>query len=402
MATWNDDDGSTTVQEVPERRTFVSKENMQTAALFNNDTPLVSIQNIIGGKKWIVDYFIQIRDINTNTNPPDINLPASVQQYNRIDKTVLYVQNAIEQTGDPGTMIGTAYINIGTVVSQDDVFKAVMLGGRDVILRITSVDKQNYNLHDVYLISFVVFNYIDTDPSIYNNIVLKVNKTYVFNDNFLYDHGAPIILKDEYLKKINLADTIPILCNHYFNKFTNNKYKILGYEKDGNIHHDQYLYEFIRTIISTDDYSGLPNLTTYDFGRVDNIYNLWDGLLRKSATVIKSTNIHLGFTNSNITVALAPPVLRELAQFDGLYIIGDVADATYIFSEAWYTMVSSVDMSLFEQSVMTFVNDGYINIDDMNTLIDTVKTRTDEDQYYFIPILILLIKNAISKTFSVL
>ena len=92
--------GNLNAPKVPEPnkdadRTFRTQEELKTSLLFSSDRDLKNITAEVKGMKWEVDYFMQIRDINDQTTPPDIQLNKNVQKYNKINNLILFVQNAI-------------------------------------------------------------------------------------------------------------------------------------------------------------------------------------------------------------------------------------------------------------------------------------------------------------------
>ena len=82
------------------------------------------------------------------------------------------------------------------------------------------------------------------------------------------------------------------------------------------------------------------------------------------------------------------------------YIIPVVlTDTDYVFSDAFYNSVT-VNMSILERLIFNYLNDETVDTNELNKLIKQYRFWDMDEQYYYIPMLILLLKYKISNTYS--
>lgn len=413
--------------DVPPTRTFVSAEDMKTSTLFSSDVELDNIIQDVKGLKWTVDYFLQLRNVNDTVSPPDVNIPQTVQKYHRIRKLNITLQTPIEQ-GNVDDITGSAIINSGFLPNQSDVFLATLTGGREALFIITNIDIKHYNIHQIYSVDFKLFKFVEGDstPS-YNDILLKVTKEYVYDNEHLLDYSAPIILATDYTAKLNLKKKLPELYDHYLRYFVEPQFSVISPPTEVSVYVDPYLTSFFFKIMSVVDHEKMMKLTRID---IDNgsVYTLWDMLIRRDIAMLPKINRNIGFKYTPSTAAYATlraacylginfiatphdnsndiivPTYKDIAcsKTDKFVepITGKLAsDKSYIFSEAFYNDTLTTK-SPMEDLVIAYLKEEILNIDSLNVLLRDYQAWKTEEQFYLIPILIVLVKDAISKAYK--
>lgn len=416
-------------EDVQDQSTYVTKEELKTSTLYNKDNSLERIMQNLKGNKWSVDYFLQIRDINDSIPAPDINVPISLQKYHRVNNLVLIVQSPISQDVIEN-ISGEAIINAGITPNTNDVFKATLIGGREALFIITEVNKRTYNIHEVYVVNFKIFSMVDDKPDnlrIWNNIQEKVMKVYVYDKDHLLDYSAPVILQSDYKKKVELRLVQPMLIDYYFRTFINYDKNIIALPTTASIYTDLYLNQFLDAIIDQTDHeltSRLRNLS-FDVGPESKIYTIWDVVLNRDISLLKlaKPNIDFRYTPYGLNEYLNRKMNYLGVNFlakevnDGFDLSipykdisterGDdfqepLAENTkgyYVLSENFYKK-DITTCGYFEQLLYRYLNNEIINADDLDKPLNEYTAWSTKDQYYLIPILLVLVKYSIAHTFK--
>jgi hypothetical protein len=421
-----DIDETTDAQPDTSEPDYTSQEEMKTSVLYNKETTLNPIIHSLDGMKWSVDYFLQILNVNDKSTPPDINIPATSQKYHRIDNLVIMLDQALEQN-IPTELIGTGTIDCGFKVNVNDAFKAELLGGREAIFVVTKVTTGNYNLHQIYKIEFKLFLFLLDNEEKWNDLKIKTMKTYVYDHEHLLDYSAPVILANDYEKKADLKRKLPEIIDYYLDSFINKEKNVLVPTTSTSLYVDTLLMDFLLKIIDTDDHNDISKLLVIDKNFNSDIkYTLWDLIIDRNIDLIKRVNknidfkyypyistrpelIELSYMGVNFiadligttdTVAEPPYVDISIEQPEDYVSTVNNTIGTYVLSEAFYKL-DKENCSNIENLLIDYLNNGtIINIAQLEKLMDSYQTWSTKEQYYLIPILIVLIKDSIINTFK--
>ena len=409
----------------PDRKLYTSPE-FKTSTLFNEDRELNNIIQYVEGGKWTVDFFQQVREINTPGQLPDINVSSTVLSYNRINKLILNISTPIDQT-DPNNVTGSCDINAGFLPSYGDAFIATLVGGREALFVITLVEKKMFSLHDMYTVEFKLYEFFDKNSEMYRDLLLKVVKEYTYDINHVADKSAPIILNKDYKDKLDLKRVRADIIDHFFRTNVNKEKNIIALPTTVNTYFmDTLLNEFI---FKTLGYTGYPNSSKLNRFNVPDIteYSIYDLLLERNISRLSTIDRNLGFTY--IPLDNSMPVARQIGWLGIDYIVNKVSDAAliidhtsyiatntltkptgfveplgvrdsnYIFSNAFYTQ-DIVNCGLMEKVVLQFLRNEVIDQTNLQTLVDQYLYWDVIDQYYLLPILALMLQDKINFTFS--
>lgn len=422
-----DDEPVSTDPEVT-RRHFAGAEQAKTAVTFSADTDLNSIINQIGGSKWTVDYYMQVRDTNDVEANPDINAPATVQQYQLFKNIILNVQTPIEN-GNYTTVTGEAIINVGITPSRGDCLVATLTGGREAIFIIDNVELKHYNVHSIYWITYKLYKFSDEDPNLLNNMKLKIIKTYEYDPNHVADYSAPVILSSDYKKKLDLKIRFKEMVDHYFRHFLNRERNLLVPPCKDIIILDTLLTSFVLSILNVDDHNDVPSIQRLDVDLSETVeYSIWDVISRRNVNLLPRVTSKIGY--KFIARNMADPVTRNISYLRINFLAAGLAagempiepaykaiglptskdyekptgvkpepDVYYVLSQAFYESTPD-GYGLIERVLLDYLNEKYINYDDLFKLISQYPMWTTLEQYQLIPILMVLVKDAIANTFK--
>lgn len=416
-----------TKEEREETRVFRNQDDMKTSTLFNKETKLDTIIKHIRGAKWEVDYFLQIRDINDEVQELDVNLAPTIQKYNRINKLLITVQTPIDQ-GEIKDITGEGIINAGFIPNVNDIILTTLLGGREALLMVTEVNTRSYNLHKAYYISYKLFMFLDSDKGsvYYNDLINKTMKEYVYDKEHLLDYSAPVILSQDYKTKIELKHHIPDLIELYFSKFIYYEKYLHYLPTKASIYVDTLLTDFLFKITSTDDHPDMVkvNRITPDLHK-ELPYTIWTAIIKRDIKILKRCERKIGFKynpfglkdalNHHINILGVNFIARKLLKdesFEEVHVIENelkdfpkdyqepiTGERMYVFSQAFYEQ-DRTKIGDLENLVLDYLEGKILSSEKLNKLIEECVYWNTRDQYYLIPILLVLIKDAMSNTFK--
>jgi hypothetical protein len=396
---------------------YRTQSELKTSTMFNKDMPLDTLASNISGMDWEVSYFLQIRGINESPKLPDINTSQTVLKYNRVSKLIIKLQSAIDQT-DVNEISGEAIINAGFIPNYGDPFIATLTGGREAVFVITEVTKNNYNLHNVYKVTFKLHAFLDRSGTFYNDLVFKTITEYVYDKDHIQDFSAPIILKAEYYEKLDLRRQPNELLNYFMDYMVNSENNVIAAPTQSSIYIDTMLDGFLTKITNHDDNPEFIKLNKVNIN-LETKDSVWDVLIKRDISLLKRVERDLGFKYTPNSISA--PTARH-ASYLGINFITDkittrltpefninedasvhdvpvIVTDKYIFSNNFYTQNVS-ECTKFELLVLQYLRGESIDTDVLDFFLKEYPLWSREHQYYLIPILILLVKSSIATTYS--
>lgn len=285
-----------------ENRKYITQEELGTSTLFSKDHSLDHISQYISGMKWSVTYFLQLRNMNDELVQLDPRIAATIQKYHRINKLEIYLQNGIDQANITNIEF-EAVINAGFLPNKHDIILAELTGGREALFTLKEIDVRKYSLHDAYWCTFKLLTFIDTDNAdLYNNLIYKTVKEYVYDKNHLLDYSAPIILQSDYKRKLNLKDTFKEITDYYLDNFIDIDTCVLCPPTNVSKYTDIYLTDFLFSIVETTDHPEMSKIVRIDkSGLKKHPLTIWDAILRRDISMLKRLERRIGFVYNPYT-----------------------------------------------------------------------------------------------------
>lgn len=398
---------------------FKTQQELKTSSLFEDELKASDIKYQVDGIPWTIGYFNQILNPNTQAMAPDINIPSTTLKYNRIDKLDIYVDSGLPN-GTALDITGTGIINAGFVPYLGDAFIATLAGGRIGIFVLTAVRKEYYNTHDIYVVDYKLTYFADTSADVYNDLVMKTVRTYVYDKDSIGTKSAPVILAKEYVNKINLAEEVPKMVRHYIDTFFNNDTKYLELPTNTSTYVDQLATDTFLKVSSLEQVPELANIARGDI--LVNTDTIWDAILNRDISIFNTCRTQLGYgmhTNNN-------PATRSTASYLGItYTISDrytsnqatpdvITNPTsarkvvpvprttpvdgYIFALSVYDRTAT--LTPLETVLIEYLNGDIPNRAIVEQLLAEYVYWGYEDQYLLIPILLVLVNTLVSNTYS--
>lgn len=286
---------------LPNIERFRTMEELGTSIHFNEEKPLDNIRQYISGMRWEVDYFNQYQGTNEDNNSLDLNVAVTNQSYIRIHKLILFVNNALNQ-GPIRDLTGSALINAEFTPYKGDHFLTTLVGGRIALFTITEVTKNDYNLHQVYEVQYKLERNLNEEPEVYNNLISKVVRNYVYNNEAGIDGNSKLLTREEMSLVNDIKSAIDDLTDYFFRTFMDPETKFLKLPTKSNTglnYVDQELGKFCRAVLSVDDYHNIVEIQTIDYTMDKSVrYTIWDAILKRDPRIITRAEPMLGFTRA--------------------------------------------------------------------------------------------------------
>ncbi len=423
-------------------------------SIINDDryTPMQSLIAYVPGASWTVNYYNQVLSDTNDLRQQDPGQNNVYQQYSKITGFEIKVEEALTNSQDPQTnamlVTGSGMIYPNITPNVGDMFVASTGNGQDGLFTITNVSRKIYMRDSVFAIEYVLTAYLSNETERYQDLESKVLTNYFFHKNFLIDGQNPVIRAEDYQNVISLESSFGELTEFFFNSFFNNEFNTLIIPGQKNTIYDHFLTMFVLKIVTTTDSQVIRNIRRLNVD--DDMYmkqpTIWDALIDNNSAVMPfinkksglvmttafSSNAYLeGIRYSYIdyivypkdpdlsginNVDLQPKELsdsnitetgsRHSSPADVIYnfhtmeaasvqiIKSPIVDDYYVFSDAFYNN-RSTNKCLLEMLVSDYLAGKAIDNKKLSVVVSDYPNWSRLDQYYFIPVLLLLIKVSI-------
>ncbi len=390
-------------------RNLRKQTTFKTATVVNDDTPISKVNQYIEGSSWKVNYFNQLKGENDLTGPLDESISQDLQQYTSIKHLELKVQTPLD-VGNIESATGTAVIAVGIVPQVGDMFIARVSDSREAILTVIEVDKEHYNLNAIFKIDFRIDTFMDVDTSRYDNLMIKVVREYYFDENYVLTESAPILLESDYGFKKRLEREIPIITEYFFNEIMDPETRLLLIPNQSYKIIDPLVETFIFKIVNFSSHT-INLVQRMSNGSIDPIRNtIWDNILNRYTTELSrykkiSTLVNLkdmAYSENTVDSIISNYINLPNGYPDNILPVISPENNTYLFTANFYDNVEVENLSTIEKLVLSYINNDELDRVAMEQLLDSYRLWNAFDKYYYLPILLILVKESIRKTHSLI
>lgn len=416
--------------------------------------PIPSLMTYVEGSGWTVDYYSQVIDTDTALAGQDIGQSGIYQQYKVIRKFELKVSSALSwsQNSETKSMTanGSAHVHSLVIPNHGDMFIADIGDGREGVFQIKSSEKKSLFKESVYFIEYEFVYISDSDTDRRQDLDSKVVQELYYKKDFL-EHGQnPLITEKEYNTIEELSYRYKELITHYFRWFFSKQFNTLIVPGQQTKIYDHGLTSFLSAIINTNE------ADTVKFMRVmncddDNLLrepSIWTALLHRDVSALKLGYQKTGLVSTN---TFSRNVMLEGIRFSGLdYVVyprdhssvdqlssstdvfyktlatttlepvptrgGNLSDLIYsqtlelnnspvkmigsVLSDDYYVLTENFYRELPNQTLLEVMVRNYFQEEknDPVVLLKLVNTYSNWgglERFYYIPLLLVLIKNII-------
>lgn len=372
------------------------EEDSPSSVVFDKDEKLENIIRNIKGMKWSVDYYLQIRENDEPFIQLDINAPVSIQKYTKIKNLDLLVQNTFDQDKTEN-ITGSAIVFAGFVPNIGDMFVVNLTGNRPAMFVINDVEIKTYNISTAYTLNYKLYCLLDSDPQYLDNIEYKTMNTLVYNRNYMIEESSPVLTEHTAYNRDKLKKEYSSILDRYLLKFTNKSRITLSYRDNGNFIIDGYLVNFVKAITEVNENKGLVSLMHIS---VTKDYTIWDALLEQDIDKLSDCSKSIKFIHTNIRSHWKESRLFAAKGFH--YITDKVEDFEeyYLFDYSFYELRKPNNE--LERLVFKYLNKEKIETEELLLYSQKLKKEDHITQYYYTPILLLLLKSNIRKNYDFL
>lgn len=428
----------------------VEPELYRSVIAEDSTTPFDSLLGFVSGAPWTVNYYSQLVSLHNDLRDHDAGQSGVYQQYTKIANLELRVSSPIDSSQDADsalvTVTGSATVYGYLIPNVGDLFVASVGDGENGLFRVTSVDRKNFNRNSVFGIEYSLTNYLSKDPARYADLESKVNRTVYFDKTRLIDNATPVLQEEEYMQLNQLRVAYGQLVAYYFNTFYNKTVGTLVIPGQEAIVYDGFLVDYLLKIVQGEDAPEIRMTTRLDMGQDKYLkqQTIWDALIAADYQMLGMVTpvtglVHCQTFSRNPTLkglkfsrmeyvvypvqvdkSIEPnlPEKTEYELFSNLYDpgsgIGGLASyvnntriepngtvpyinkvleyPTYVLSEAFYT--GQPGQTVLESLTTDYLHRRMLSVKKITELCDQCRRWGRLEQFYYMPILLTLIKTA--------
>jgi len=369
---------------------------LHSATVSSVDVSVNMMKQYVEGSNWTVDYYNQLKGEHDTITPLDPNKPDTLQQYQVIHNLELKLTTPLTQD-KVENVNGSATILYNIKPQQFDLIHVSVADGKRVLLQVESVEQKLYNMLDVYDITFTFLAFQEINPNFFTTLENKTVKEFFFDKNGIADTSSPIVTGKVLEDKDWCVAMIDELSFYYLNTFKRyNGYLMLDKVYDPFIT-GLFLELVDSSLIGTENIRRRDN---FWFQR-DIIGTDLEAIMRRKIMSTKKPKIlslHLQKGTCSKHVPLSALNSMRYSGIDSIIDKGRGNDLDLFLNRDFYLISKDTKICTYEL-LYKFVNREALNIDNLKTCCN-IRNKSVKEQYYEIPILILLLKDYVSSTYS--
>jgi hypothetical protein len=269
-------------------------------------TPHTNLLVHIEGYAWVVDYYAQVINADSQLSGQQLSVSAVYQQYTKIVSMEMRVNNPLtsSQDGASKSMVlsGVATTYPFLIPNEGDMFVADIGQGKRGVFRITASVKKSIFKEACYEITYD----LDTDKT---DKLLDLNqktvKTVYFHKDFLSYGQSPLLIPGAHAALLELERVYDTLTRQYFRKFFSHEFQTLLVPGQAQTTYDPFLVNFMLSQFSTWD---CPEITKIRRLNVDDdktmrCDSLWKALQEKESMYLDSAFKQAGLVSAGLFTA---------------------------------------------------------------------------------------------------
>lgn len=234
--------------------TRVASLQTKGVAVDSRTNPRANLLVHIEGHKWVVDYYSQVLNSDSQLSGLQPSVSAVNQQFLMIKDMEMRVSSPLSTTQDEvsKTMIvqGTAVLYPFTIPNEGNMFTGDLGDGTLGLFRITRTVKLSIFKEACYEITYI----LDTDNEAkLAALAQKVVKVVHFHKDFLTYGQSPLLIPSEHHALLELEKVYDTLMRQYFKRFFSNEFKTLMVPGQGSTVYDGFLVRFVLAQFTTWD-----------------------------------------------------------------------------------------------------------------------------------------------------
>ncbi|QXO09782.1 hypothetical protein pEaSNUABM38_00060 [Erwinia phage pEa_SNUABM_38] len=406
----------TNITTEPSRTTVVDLERISKRHLLQYTS----------GSPWPVDYYHRLSGMNDPKSFFDPSVDNATQQYEEIKSLVLRVGSALswsQGTNKEFTVSGEATLANSIIPTEGDIFIADIGDARRGIFAVNSTQRNAYNKIATYQITYTLLYEVTPE----SDRVLRdaVVRTFHYVADRAWVSEDTLLTQDEFNAFLKIREELEYFENMYVRMYYDQELGSLRQPVTARKNYDVFLTQFVRDIglnRTPDELTIYPH-TPY---RHDEMFTVWKALVWHNASMlpqchrdgkwfqvqtfrtyqvpntvgwsrVQSTvffDSQLRLKNIPDVVPDFDPVEDRRSDFEGtllkdLPMFVKPTLTPYVFTEAFY---GGSYASVLEYALQLYLNKAKLRADIPLKLADEVKRLPLTAQFYFAPVVYLLLK----------
>jgi len=429
---------------------IIAPEDYQTPVVDTRKVDYDGLSTYIGGMKWANDYYSQIQGRDSAAASFQDDLPAPFGQYREIRGFEIVVTSELSGGQNSEDARGFTKVGAGLVYSiitpqVGDVFIADVGNGKNAALQITSSTRQSIFPESPSVVEYRITRFVD--EKFLKALKGRVQQTFYFiKQNFR--NGVKCLLTEEEVNITqDLGESYFRLMNLYLHDFFSERYHTLLVPGQNTATYDPAAVRFVRSILASGDHRLVMQIT--ELGVSHDVFSkeftLFDAIKNRDANLLYSCSkkmalssvaayrtypwmasiyysgikqivspvdvgfsvnhenhiphASIGFEKAQVGHRDIDSILPQLGLVEeedrpeyGRYIHRITKDDYYVFSEAFYK--DTEGKSMLETMVLERLRGRAINLGDLAEMANYAVKFDNLERYYYIPIILTLIKLA--------
>lgn len=428
----------------------IQPKDYKSVIYSDDNVPISSLLAFAEGAPWSVDYYQQVLSRDNDLREVDPTAPNIYQQYNLIKNMEIRVSSALSTNYDSNTGLtnapGNGYIYPFLIPNINDYFVTDAGDTRKAMFRITNVERKTFNRDSGFSIDYELVGYTQVLQETYNGLNDRVIRNYYFSKDRLIENLQPILKDEDYQQISSLKTTYRELVLYYFKTFFNRRYMTVVLPGQTHGIYDPFLTRTLLKIVNTED---APEIRLMKQIPTDNDPFLsqpqfWELMETKDYDGVSMCNQKMGIVSkylfnrntwlqglffSNIDYVVYPDTpdvsvlvaqnpdakllsseeIIETANVQGS--LADMLSFTYVLNNTTipvYTRILEDDYyvmgrafyedtdqkSLIEILVKDYLKQQTLSLEKLYKVVETFRRLSRLEQFYYGPILMILIKEA--------
>jgi hypothetical protein len=418
-------------------------------------TPNTALMTHVEGSSWTVAYYSQVLDEDNPLAGQNVTMPATIQQYKLVNGFELKVTQPLTTSQDPQSkamlVTGSANVYPSLIPNKGDMFVADTGDGRAAIFTVMQSERKSMLKDAVFAIEYQLTDYA-TDIRMGDLNAKVIDKVQFVRDYLTYGKN-PLLRMEDYEVVHELRMRWGDITQRYFKSFVSNEFKTLLVPQQGEkAVYDPFLTKAVMSFFTTYDAPDIREVRILNVSGDDfmDAPTIWDALKNRDINLLKFCNSKAGLvfarefdanpmlngiyfsgvdyvvypkdpqfsidfsrggrakTLLSETLKDSPAQIRRLADllgdrnFEGLTkpdsppVHNVMKDDYYVFTAAFYNNASS-GQSVLERLVRDFLQGEALNNKALLALCETYHAWGSLERFYYVPILLMLIKTSIRE-----
>lgn len=433
----------------------VASERYRGVTVDSRYQSATSLLTHLEGMSWTVNYYSQIVDKDNALSGQNLSRSPVYQQYKRINRLELKVVTGLNQSSQDNhksqTLAGQARtFPCGLIPNEGDMFVADIGDGREGVFRIILSDALSIYKDTAYLIDYELVDYSEEIRAA--DLDSKVVENVYYVSDFMNHGQNPFISDQDYENMRRLHSYLEDIASEYFRRFVSREYATLIIPGQRHAIYDPFLTKAVMSIFASDSFVDLKRVRQLNCDEDLNFYTstLWDALTLKKRGRLKGGSQAMGLLSAR---SFNSDAMMEGVRFSGVHyvvyprdpegaeddvrtgrmrILSDeklnaaptrmidlfdlinvttlhglpnreadpvnfiTAESPYVLSKAFYRQ-ETVGQSSLEIQTQLYLDSKAMNLDTLCHLAETHTSWPLLDQFYQLPVLLILIRSAIRR-----